>query len=71
MPRGSRHQESGVLFEDPAWPWLCLKRDAGGVWRLDAGRKAWPLVGCRVRLTGTRTGFDILNVETIEREPHG
>lgn len=71
MPRGSRHDETGLLFEDSGWPGLCLQRDAGGVWRLDVGAAAWRLVGRRVRLTGTRTGFDILDVDRIEPDLPG
>lgn len=56
--------ETGLLLR--SGDWLVLRRDDGGEWRLEASPHAERLVGQRVRLIGTRTGFDILNVETIE-----
>jgi hypothetical protein len=45
---------------------LVLRRNDGGVWRLDTRPRDWAFIGCRVRLTGTRVDFDLLNVHTIE-----
>ena len=45
---------------------LVLCRDGGGTWRLDAPRKANGLTGQRVRMTGTRADFDLLDVTHIE-----
>ena len=64
MPRGSRHDETGLLLEDRGQ--LALKRDAGGTWRLDAPHSAERLTGRRVRVVGTRAEFDLLDVATIE-----
>ena len=64
MPRGSHHDETGVLFEDRGQ--LCLSRDAGGTWRLDAPTAAKRLTGRRVRVVGTRAEFDLLDVTKIE-----
>lgn len=67
MPRGTMHDETGRLSEqDGRWS---LRRDGGGTWRLDLGPlvtlKARRLVGRRVRIFGTRDGFDLLAVERI------
>jgi len=57
--------ETGLLLR--SGDRLVLRRDDGGEWRLEAPSRAERLVGQRVRLTGTRTGFDVLNVETINQ----
>ena len=64
MPRGSRHVETGLLLQGK--PWLVLRRDDGGEWRLDAPARACRLVGQRVRVDGVRDGFDLLAVSAIE-----
>lgn len=68
MPMGSRHDETGWLNENEG-QWT-LRRDEGGRWRLDVGfwlgRKARKLVGKRVRVVGKRSGFDLLDAESIE-----
>ena len=63
MPRDSQHEETGQLAIERAQ--LVLRRDKGGAWRLDAPRKAWKLVGQRVRVTGTRADFDLLEITEI------
>lgn len=64
MPRGVQVEEVGWLREmDGA---LVLQRVDGGRWRLDAGKKARRLVGRKVRLTGMRAEFDLLDVESVE-----
>ncbi len=64
VPRGSRHVETGLLLQGK--PWLVLRRDDGGEWRLDAPARAYRLVGQRVRVDGVRDGFDLLAVAAIE-----
>lgn len=64
MPRGSRHIETGLLFERNHG--IVLRRDDGGEWRLDAPRKARRLLGRRVRIDGVRDGFDLLAVTAIQ-----
>ena len=65
MPKGVRYEEVGLLLEGN-WPAnLILQRDDGGVLRLDANAAACRLVGQRVRVVGTRSDFDILDVDTI------
>lgn len=63
MPPGSRHDETGWLNEERGQLILC--RDAGGTWRLDAPASAHKLKGMRVRIIGTRAGFDLLDVEAV------
>lgn len=65
MPLGSRHDETGLLLREGDA--LILRRDDGGRWRLDADRCSEALLGTRVRVTGTRSGFDLLDVALIER----
>jgi len=65
MSLGSRHDEQGLLLRDGSD--LILMRDDGGRWRLDADRGADKLLGQRVRVKGTRTGFDILSVTRLGR----
>lgn len=65
MPLGSKHDETGLLLREGVW--LVLQRDDGGRWRLDTTSTAERLLGHRVRVQGTRGGFDILDVTKIER----
>ena len=68
MPRGSRHDETGWLNEDAGQ--LLLRRDEGGRWRLDVGFwlgwRTRKLIGRRVRIIGKRSGFDLLDVISID-----
>jgi hypothetical protein len=64
MPMGSEHDETGRLLREGAN--LILQRDDGGRWRLDVGRGHAGLLGRRVRVLGTRSGFDWLAVRRIE-----
>jgi len=69
MPRGTRHKVTGILrlarrgFE--------LHVDGGGVWALDmmSWRRARKLVGQRVTVVGTRSGFDLLDVHEMGTAP--
>ena len=63
MSLGSKHDEEGMLLRDGQF--LILRRAAGGRWRLEADREAERLVGRRVRVKGTRVGFDLLAVERL------
>lgn len=64
MPRGSRHDEIGLLLEERGQ--LVLKRDVGGTWRLDVSPDARRLIGFRVRVEGIRADFDLLDITKIE-----
>ena len=64
MPRGTDHDLAGLLLWDGYS--LVLRVDDGGEWRLDTANGARRLTGRRVRVTGTRDGFDLLAVRSIE-----
>ena len=65
MPRGTIHNETGLLVTQG--PFLYLRIDDGGHWRLDAvPTKAWRWLGRRVAVEGERDGFDLLAVRRIE-----
>lgn len=69
MPRGTRHELVGLLLRSGAG--LVLDAAGGGARRLYLGWRAawraWRLVGMRVRVAGTRDGFDLLALHTIEQ----
>ena len=64
MPMGTHHRETGLLMM--ARCGYELRVDGGGVWALDFNRNPKALLGRRVTVEGTRGGFDLLNVRTIE-----
>jgi len=65
MPLGTTHTEEGLLLAERGI--LVLQLDGGGHWRLAADADAYARVGQRVRIEGARTGFDLLDVQCIER----
>ncbi|MGB3722782.1 MAG: DUF5818 domain-containing protein [Pacificimonas sp.] len=65
MSIGSHHIETGSLVRDGRM--LVLRRDEGGRWRIDPDPKTEAFIGERVRVEGTRVGFDILHVSAIEK----
>ncbi|MDP9412522.1 MAG: DUF5818 domain-containing protein [Pseudomonadota bacterium] len=66
MPIGTRHRLKGLLLDRRRG--LVLQVDDGGVWALDTEPEANRLVGRRVVVEGTRSGFDRLDVEWIDVE---
>lgn len=46
---------------------LALFLDGGGRWRLDPIRGLDKLAGLRVRITGVRSDFDLLDVTAFEK----
>lgn len=66
MPMGSKHVVTGRLMETGRG--LILQVDGGGEYELDAGRAARRLLGHRVTVHGTRSGFNRLDVEWISAE---
>jgi hypothetical protein len=65
MPRGTLHIEHGLLVQQG--PAMCLRRDEGGHWRLDAvPARARKWLGRRVIIEGERDGFDLLAVRQIK-----
>ena len=65
MPMGSRHRLEGLLLNSKRG--LVLQMNDGGVWTLDHDRNAAKLVGLRVIVEGTRSGFDRIDVDWIRR----
>lgn len=63
MPRGSKHDETGIIAREHGQ--LVLLRDDGGRWRLDAPSHAQEYVGRRMRVVGIRSGFDLLDVTSF------
>jgi hypothetical protein len=43
-----------------------LRVDGGGQWRLDADRTAQGFLGKHVKITGRRSDFDVIDVDSIE-----
>ncbi|MFP5434374.1 MAG: DUF5818 domain-containing protein [Alphaproteobacteria bacterium] len=68
MPRGTRHELTGILLEgDGLYP--VLRVPDGGEWRLEVTKRYRHLLGQRVSVTGVRDGFDLLAVDQIT--PYG
>jgi hypothetical protein len=65
MPLGTTHSAGGLLLAERGT--LMLQLDGGGRWRLAADADVYARVGQRVRIEGVRTGFDLLEVQSIER----
>ena len=70
MPLGTRQNETGLLNARDSD--FSLRRDGGGVWRLDCNPSllttAHSLVGKRVRVAGTRAEFDLIDVDSLKAE---
>lgn len=68
MPLGARHDETGWFNFDRGQ--YLLRADGGGTWQLELGLllewRARRLVGRRVRVRGTRAGFDVLFGSELE-----
>lgn len=63
MPLGVELSLEGLLLEDGGR--LYLRMDDGGGWRVEAGRSARRLLGRRVRIEGTRDGFDLVAAKRV------
>lgn len=65
MPRGTRHVLTGTLHL--ARRGFELHMDGGGVWALDVPSwcRARRLLGQRVTVEGTRSGFDLLDIHRM------
>jgi hypothetical protein len=64
MPRGSKHDLTGLLLENGVYP--ILRMPDGGEWRLDVTKSHRHLLGKRVRILGIRDDFDLLSMQKIE-----
>jgi len=65
MSRGAHHILEGLLAYEGRD--LALFPNDGGRWRLDPVCGLARLAGLRVRITGTRSDFDVIDVERFER----
>jgi Protein of unknown function (DUF5818) len=63
MPRGSTHVIVGLMLEGAAYP--VLRPDEGGQWRLDLPWRYRKMINQRVRVEGTRSEFDMLDVTRV------
>jgi hypothetical protein len=63
MPLGTVHTIDGLMLTGRPYP--LLRPDTGGIWRLDLPHKFHILIGRRVRVEGTRSGFDMLDVRSV------
>lgn len=61
MPTGASRVETGIL-RPGRWGYS-LEMEGGGVWQLDMPRSARRFLGRRVTVEGTRSGFDLLDVQ--------
>jgi hypothetical protein len=66
MSIGDRHRLSGTLLTAKRGPILQIAD--GGVWALDIDHDHLNLIGRRVTIEGTRSGFDRLAVDWIVLE---
>ncbi|MDR2856362.1 MAG: DUF5818 domain-containing protein [Novosphingobium sp.] len=64
MPRGTRHVITGILRPGPLG--YSLEMNDGGIWQLDVSGSAHSYLGRKVRVEGTRAGFDLIDVHRIE-----
>lgn len=64
MHRPTRHELEGVLLENGLYP--ILRMADGDEWRLEIPKRHRHLFGTRVKVTGTRDGFDLLTLDRIE-----
>lgn len=63
MPKGTREELTGLLLAGNIYP--VLRMADGGEWRLDINQRYRHFLGQRVRVTGLRSGFDLLDVQSI------
>ncbi|WP_369680238.1 DUF5818 domain-containing protein [Novosphingobium sp. Chol11] len=64
MHRPTAHELTGILLENGPYP--ILRMPDGGEWRLEALKRHRHMFGMRVKVSGTRNGFDLLAVDRIE-----
>ena len=65
MGRGTRYRIDGILMT--ARRGFVLRVDDGGEWALDVDGRALKFVGCRVEIEGVRSGYDLIDVDRIEK----
>ena len=62
MPTGKSYTLEGQLLHGADCGTLALRMDDGGSCRLDAPSRMRPLIGRRVRVSGIRSGFDLIDI---------
>lgn len=67
MPLGVSLDLEGLLLEERGQ--LFLRMDDGGHWRIEAGGSARKLLGRRVRVEGTRDGFNLVAARRVAAVP--
>ena len=63
MPRPSTHIIEGLILQGSVYP--ILRTDDGGRWQLDLPQHYHAMVNRRVRVEGTRSQFDMLDVTRV------
>lgn len=63
MPHWTPYELTGLLVDGRPYP--LLRITGGGAWRLDISGRYAHLIGQQVRVKGTRSGFDMLDVDQI------
>lgn len=66
MPLSASVATTGTL--DETLHGFVLRTDGGGLWELGHLRGVRPLLGCRVRVEGSRCGFNAIACSRIWRE---
>lgn len=64
VTRGAHFELIGVLLGEGPYP--TLRMADNGEWRLDISGRYQHLLGRRVRITGRRSEFDMIDVDYIE-----
>ncbi|MFN7400417.1 MAG: DUF5818 domain-containing protein [Sandaracinobacter sp.] len=65
MPMGTRHTVTGELRWDDGNRIHRLEVGGGAFWFVDLPRRGWRMRGQRVTVEGTRSGFNLLDVDRI------
>ena len=66
MPMGTQHTLTGLLLWNEHLRSFVLNCDGGGTWRLDLNVADRRYADSRVRVSGSRSGFDLLDVVRID-----
>ena len=64
MPIGAVIDETGLVLQDGRR--IILRVDDGGEWQLDLRWRHGRPLGRRVQVKGTRSGFDLIDVDELQ-----
>jgi hypothetical protein len=64
LPLGAAVDETGLVLQDG--PRIILRVDDGGEWQLDLRWRHGRPLGRRVRVKGTRSGFNLIDVDELQ-----